>query len=92
MGVHFIVKYEQLWSFYRNNKYVFATGEGHRRSVWRTLLKTYAAYAFTGIVLSNVLSYVWINVLGISKYVAPLINLVVSIPVNYLINKNWAFK
>ena len=28
----------------------------------------------------------------ISKYLAPLINLVVSIPVNFLMNKLWAFK
>ena len=81
-----------LWSFYWNNKYVFAAGESRRRSVWRTLLKTYAAYAFTGIVLSNMLSYVWINVLGISKFVAPLINLVISVPLNFIINKLWAFK
>lgn len=81
-----------LWSFYWNNKYVFAAGEGKRRSLWRALLKTYAAYAFTGIVLSNVLSYVWIDVLGISKYVAPLINLVISVPLNFLLNRLWAFK
>lgn len=81
-----------LWSFYWNNKYVFVAGEGKRRSLWRALLKTYASYAFTGIVLSNVLSYVWINVLGISKYVAPLINLVISVPLNFMLNRLWAFK
>ena len=42
--------------------------------------------------LSNILSYVWIRVFGISRYLAPLINLVVSIPVNFLMNKLWAFK
>ena len=81
-----------LWSFYWNNKYVFSVGQGQRRNLWKALLKTYIAYGFTGIVLSNVLSYVWINVFGISKYVAPLLNLIISIPVNFLINKLWAFK
>ena len=81
-----------LWSYYWNSKFVFSVDEGQSRSVWRTLLKTYAAYGFTGIVLNNILSYIWINKLGISKYVAPLLNLIICIPLNFLINKLWAFK
>lgn len=81
-----------LWSFYWNNKYVFTQEEGQKRNKWAALLKTYISYGFTGIVLTNILSYVWINMLGISKYIAPLINLIVSIPLNFIINKLWAFK
>ena len=81
-----------LWSFYWNNRYVFVQKEGEHRSAWRTLLKTYAAYGFTGILLTNILSYFWIDVLEISKYIAPLINMVISIPLNYFINKVWAFR
>jgi len=81
-----------LWSFYWNNKYVFVRGDGEKRSMWKSLFKTYIAYGFTGIILTNILSYVWIDVLGISKYIAPLINLLISIPLNFLINKLWAFK
>lgn len=80
-----------LWSFYWNNKFVFSTRDGERRVLWKTLLKTYVAYGFTGIVLTNLLSYVWIEALGISKFIAPLINLIISVPINYFINKNWAF-
>ena len=81
-----------LWSFYWNNKYVFRKGEGQKRNLGKALLKTYVAYGLTGIVLANVLSWVWINVFGISKYVAPLINLVISIPLNFIINKCWAVR
>ena len=81
-----------LWSFYWNNKFVFVAEEGEKRSVWKTLLKTYISYGFTGIVLNNVLSYIWINIFNISKYIAPLINLILSVPINFLINKLWAFK
>lgn len=81
-----------LWSFYWNSKYVFDLKEGEKRSPWKALLKTYVSYGFTGIILSNVLSAVWIHGFGISKYIAPLINLVISIPVNFLMNKLWAFK
>ena len=81
-----------LWSFYWNNKYVFTLEEGKERSIGKALLKTYISYGFTGIVLTNILSYVWINCFVISKYIAPLINLVVSVPFNFIINKLWAFK
>lgn len=81
-----------LWSFYWNNKYVFTTGADETRSPVRTLLKTYAAYGFTGIVLNNLLSVLWIRGLGIPKLVAPLINVVINVPVNFLINKFWAFR
>lgn len=81
-----------LWSFYWNNRFVFTIQEGQKRNVWRALLKTYIAYGFTGIVLNNVLGWLWISVLHISKYIAPLINIIISVPINFVINKMWAFK
>lgn len=80
-----------LWSFYWNNKYVFTAENQQKRNIAAALLKTYIAYGFTGIILSNTLSYVWIDIFKISKYVAPLINLIISVPLNFLINKFWAF-
>lgn len=81
-----------LWSFYWNNRLVFRTENGEKRLVWKTLVKTYIAYGFTGIILNNLLSLLWISVLGLSKYIAPLLNLVLSVPLNFIINKFWAFK
>lgn len=81
-----------LWSFYWNNKYVFVLEEGENRSIGKALLKTYISYSLTGILLTNILSYVWVDILDISKYIAPLINLIVSVPLNFVINKFWAFK
>ena len=81
-----------LWSFYWNNKYVFSVQEGQKRSLGKTLIKTYIAYSFTGIFLSNLLSYIWIDLLHISKYIAPIINLLITVPLNFIINKKWAFR
>lgn len=81
-----------LWSFYWNNRFVFTVNEGETRSVGRALLKTYISYGFTGIILNNILSWIWIEIFDISKFIAPLINLIVSVPLNFLINKFWAFK
>ena len=81
-----------LWSFYWNNKYVFAVREGEHRSVTGSIVKTYVSYSLTGIVLNNMLSFVWISVLGISKYLAPFINLCLTVPLNFVLNKMWTFK
>ena len=89
-GVAFVLSV--LWSFYWNQKTVFVLKEGQQRSMWKALLKTYVSYSFTGLFLCTALLVLWVQVLHISEYVAPLINLVVSVPVNFLINKFWAFK
>lgn len=77
-------------AYFWNNKYVFSTNE--KRVWWKTFLKTYISYAGTGIILSNILLVVWIEILGISVSVAPLINLFITVPLNFIINKFWAYK
>ena len=80
-----------LWSFYWNNKFVFKKEEGEKRNIWSALFKTYVSYGFTGLILNNILSVLWVSVLHISKMLAPIINLVISIPINFFMNKLWAF-
>lgn len=81
-----------LWSFYWNNRMVFCLGEGEHRSLLKSLLKTYVSYAFTGLFLSSILLIFWVRVLHISEFIAPIINLCVSVPLNFLINKFRVFK
>ena len=80
-----------LWSYYWNNRYVFAAGEGEKRVWWKTLIKTYISYAFTGLFLNMILLYVWIDVLHLSEVVAPIINIVINVPLNFIINKVFAY-
>ena len=81
-----------FWSFMLNSHFVFKKEQGESRNFLKALMKTYLSYGFTGIVLNNILLLVWINVLSISKFIAPLLNLIVSVPVNFFMNKLWAFK
>lgn len=81
-----------LWSFYWNNKMVFVQEDGKKRSVIKALLKTYVSYSFTGLFLNSILLALWVQVFHISEFLAPIINLLISVPVNFLINKFWAFK
>lgn len=79
-------------SFYWNNKYVFEKKGKSKRKAALMFIKTFICYSVTGIVLSNVLMIIWIEKLGIHQILAPVINLVITTPVNYVLNKFWAYK
>lgn len=81
-----------LWSFYWNNKYVFTEEESEKRNMFQALVKTYISYAFTGLFLNSILALLWVELLHMSKLIAPIINLLVSVPINFFMNKFWAFK
>jgi len=78
-------------SFFWNNRYVFKK-ENRQSAWWKSLLKTIVCYAGTGIILANILLYLWVNILGVNKTIAPLINLAITIPLNFILHKFWAFK
>ena len=62
------------------------------RNKWKALGRTFISYGFTGYILNSLLLFVMVDMCGISKYIAPLISLIASVPVNFLMNKLWAFK
>lgn len=79
-------------AFYWNNKYVFKVEEGEKRTVWSSFVKTFVSYAGTGLILNNILLILWIDVFKIHEMLGPIINLFITIPLNFLLNKFWAFK
>ena len=81
-----------LNSFFWNNRYVFKKGGDERRNPWWALLKTFLAYAGTGLLLTNILLVFFIEKCAISKYLAPLFSLMITVPLNFLINKFWSFR
>lgn len=78
-------------SYVLNNLYTF---KGDEKPDWslKKLLKVYVSYALTGLILNNFLLWLWIDVIGINKNIAPVINLFFTIPLNFLLNKLWAYK
>lgn len=81
-----------LNAFYWNNKYVFIKEENATRSLWQAFLKTFLSYAGTGLVLENVLLVIWVRFLHVPEAIAPLVTLLITIPINFILNKFWAFK
>ena len=80
-----------LWSFYWNRRYVFHAEPG-QESWPRALLKSYISYGFTGIILNSILAILWVQFFHIPKEIAPIFNLIVSVPLNFFLNKFWAFR
>ena len=80
-----------FWSFYWNSRYVFKEKPDEVRNKWKALGKTFLSYGFTGYILNNILLFVLVDMFGVSKYIAPLITLIISVPVNFILNKLWAF-
>ncbi len=79
-------------SFLLNRKFVFETKDG-KKIDWKVqLLKVYASYSITGLFLTALLLFIEESWLGIPHYIATLMNLIVTIPINFLLNKLWAFK
>jgi putative flippase GtrA len=97
-GLHYIIAsvaafiVSVLNSFFWNDKYVFKRRSDEKRGFWGALLKTYVSYAFTGLVLNSILLSVFIEILRVDKFIAPLLGLAVTIPLNFVLNRKWAFK
>lgn len=79
-------------AFYWNNKYIFRKKEGKNRSLLKAYIKTFTAYGVSGLFLSNILLIFWVEVLGVPEIWGPILNLLVTVPTNFLLNKLWAFK
>lgn len=78
-----------LNSYYWNNKYVFKSqGIG---STMKKLLKTYISYGSTAL-LSTLLLFIEVEYLSVNEAIAPLINMIITIPLNFILNKIWTFK
>lgn len=94
IGVNYILSYvvafalSVLNAYYWSRKYVFKHSELNKVN---QLARVYISYGFT-FMLSTGLLLLMVDVLRISELIAPLINLSVTMPLNYLLNKFWAFR
>lgn len=93
LGWHYMLANVMSWiisvfnAFYWNSKYVFDT-----RSTWlRALFRTYVSYGLS-FVIGAIVLYILVEWWGISDVIAPLLVLIITIPLNFVLNKFWAFK
>ena len=76
-----------LNAYYWNKKYVFKK----KGEPVRVLIKTFAAYG-TNLLIGTGVLYLLVDAAGLSAYIAPFINLIITVPLNFLLNKFWVMK
>jgi len=74
--------------FLLNKKYTF---KASREIWWKALTKMYIGYALS-LAVSLALTFVQIELLDVSPIIAPIVNLVITIPLNFFITKYWSFR
>lgn len=116
-------------SYLLNGTFIFKKQEGENRVWWKVFLKLYFVYAITGLLLSGILLWffldvvnlarftpTWIEALKLTEYmpvieadliskgnntpvyewiaepIASLITILILTPVNFVVNKFWAYK
>lgn len=94
IGAHYLIAnffgfaVSVLNAYILNNKFVFnKTQEGHVVP----LMKVYTTYGTT-FLLGSGLMYLMVEVIGITEWIAPIINIALMTPLNFIINKLWALK
>ena len=78
-------------AYYWNNRCVF--GDGQKKPFHqhvKTYFKSLTAYGGT-FVLDSLLLMLWVEVIGVPEALAPILNLMITIPLNFLVNKYWTF-
>lgn len=79
-------------SYVLNNMFTFT--EKGIKADWslKKLLKAYMSYFLTGMIINSALLWFWNDFICINKNLAPVLNLFVTVPVNFIINKFWVYK
>ncbi len=79
-------------SYLLNSRFVFRQEDSGRQPWYKVLARVYASYALTELVLMGLLLYVQERLLGIPHFIATFLNLCVTVPLNFLLNKFWAYR
>lgn len=77
-------------AFYWNNKYVFKKDKDSIRTLLKKLGKSYLSYGST-LLLGTLLLYLEVDIFDWSAVLSPILNLLVTVPANYMLNKHWTF-
>lgn len=97
MGVHYALANGIAFvitvfiSYLLNGNFVFKD-EGNSRFSIKALLKVYASYSITSLFLTTLLLWIEVDIFGLPEEIGPVINLFITVPVNFFLNKFWAYR
>lgn len=72
-----------------NSRFVFRQTDG-KGSSKQALLKTYLTYTLS-LCISTGLLFLLVDIWGLSEKIAPLISLMITVPLNFVLNKLWVY-
>lgn len=78
-------------SYMANSRFVFRES-AKEQSFLAGLVKVYISYSITGIFLTAVLLYVESDMLHIPLYIGTFANIFITVPINFILNKFWAYR
>ncbi|MBQ6714086.1 MAG: GtrA family protein [Clostridia bacterium] len=78
-------------SYFWNNRFVFKAGNSTFKDHLKSYFKTFLCYGVTGLIISPVIKVLLVNA-SIPYAIASFGSLIVTIPINFILNKFWAFK
>ena len=81
-----------FWSYCWNSRVTFKIYDKSFFNQLKMLMRTYITYAFTGVILNNCLSTFWIFIIHMPKLIVPLLNIPISMPINFIISRGWTYK
>jgi putative flippase GtrA len=79
-------------SYLLNSRFVFSQAGKEKPNFWKSLFKVYLSYIVTGLIIIPLLTFLQEDVLGFPHYLATIINIPISVPINFLLNKYFAYR
>lgn len=75
------------------NKYwVFKIAKNKRESHQKLSIIKYFIIYGSNIILGVLILYFFVDIIGVNKYVVPFFSMPITVPLNYFLNKQWAFR
>ncbi|MCL2087778.1 MAG: GtrA family protein [Oscillospiraceae bacterium] len=93
LGVHYIIAnavgfvVSIVNAYFMNSRLVFK----NKNEPLKSFAKLFAVYGTT-FLLATALLWIYVEVFAVPEGIAPLINILVVTPINFLLNKFWTFK
>lgn len=79
-----------LNAYFLNSRFVFRTAT-QKEIPKGSLVKTYLTYMLS-LCISTSLLFLLVDIIGIHENIAPIISLIVTVPLNFVLNKLWIYK
>ena len=76
-----------LNGYFWNGRWVFKS----KKKTLGSFVRFYLTYLSTWL-LSTIMLFIWVELLNVSTIIAPILNVIITTPINYVLNKKWTFK